>query len=187
MAVRAVPEQAVAQIVIVIVSAFWLAATEARPVLAFDFQTLMLLPVNRHLPEFVLPPIDDQAPGFSSSDLAGKVALINVFASWCLPCREEHAVLLDLTYRGVPVYGLNYKDAPAAARRWLETLGNPYLRTGADADGSVAESLELRGLPQTLVVDPSGRIAFVHVGAMTDADVRDIIFPLIKTLRDRAP
>jgi cytochrome c biogenesis protein CcmG/thiol:disulfide interchange protein DsbE len=110
-----------------------------------------------------------------------------VFASWCAPCREEHAILLDLAGRGVPLYGLNYKDTPAAVRRWLTTLGNPYLRTGADRDGSVANSLQLRGLPQTVVVDRSGRIAFVHVGAMTHSDVHDAILPLITTLRDRAP
>jgi cytochrome c biogenesis protein CcmG/thiol:disulfide interchange protein DsbE len=158
----------------------------ARMAPAFDFQDLMLMPVGRPLPEFVLTPIDDNEPGFSSAELAGQVALLNVFASWCAPCREEHAVLLDLADRGVPLYGLNYKDAPAAARRWLTTLGNPYLRTGADRDGSVANRLELRGLPQTVVVDRSGRIAFVHVGAMTDSDMRDIILPLIATLRDRA-
>jgi cytochrome c biogenesis protein CcmG/thiol:disulfide interchange protein DsbE len=152
-----------------------------------DFQTLMLMPVGRPLPEFVLAPIDDDEPGFSSADLAGQVALLNVFASWCAPCREEHAVLLDLADRGVPLYGLNYRDAPAAARRWLTTLGNPYHRSGADRDGSIAHGLELRGLPQTVVVDRSGRIAFVHIGAMTGLDVRDIILPLIATLRERAP
>ena len=177
---------AVARLFVLLLAIGWLAATGARPAPAFDFQTLMLLPMNQQLPEFALPPIDDGDPGFSSSDLAGQVALVNVFASWCPPCREEHGVLLDLAERGVPLYGLNYKDAPAAARRWLDTLGNPYLRTGADRDGHVAKSLELRGLPQTLVVDRAGRIAYVHVGAMTNADVRDIIFPLITTLRERA-
>lgn len=176
-----------ARLVVVFLAASALAAAAARSVPAFDFQTLMLLPVNQQLPEFALPPIDDEAPGFSSSDLAGQVALVNVFASWCPPCREEHEVLLDLAGGGVPLYGLNYKDAPAAARRWLDTLGNPYLRTGADRDGRVAQSLELRGLPQTLVVDASGRIAYVHVGAMTGTDVREIILPLIATLRERAP
>ena len=159
----------------------------ARMARAFDFQDLMLMPVGRPLPEFVLAPIEDDEPGLSSEDLAGQVALLNVFASWCAPCREEHAVLLDLADRGVPLYGLNYKDTPAAARRWLATLGNPYRRTGADRDGSVANSLELRGLPQTVVVDRLGRIAFVHVGAMTDSDMRDIILPLIATLSDHAP
>ena len=176
-----------ARLLVLFVAAWGLATAGARPAPALDFQTLMLLPVGRQVPDFTLPPIDDKAPGFSSSDLTGKVALVNVFASWCLPCREEHAVLLDLAARGVPVYGLNYKDPPAAARRWLETLGNPYVRTGSDRDGQVAESLELRGLPQTLVVDHCGRIAFVHVGAMTGADVHDTIFPLISTLRDKAP
>lgn len=175
----------VTRLFILVIAAWGLAAAGARPAPALDAQTLMLLPVGREVGDFALPPIDDQAPGFSSADLAGKVALVNVFASWCLPCREEHPVLLDLADRGVALYGLNYKDAPAAARRWLESLGNPYTRTGADADGSVAESLGLSGLPQTLIVDPSGRIAFVHVGAMTDADVRDIVYPLITTLRDR--
>jgi cytochrome c biogenesis protein CcmG, thiol:disulfide interchange protein DsbE len=177
---------AIARLFVLLLAACWLVAAGARPAPAFDFQTLMLLPVNQQLPEFALPPIDDEAPGFSSSDLAGEVVLVNIFASWCQPCREEHGVLLDLAERGVPIYGWNYKDAPAAARHWLEALGNPYLRVGADPDGSIAKSLELRGLPQTLLVDAGGRIAYVHVGAMTETDVRDIIFPLITTLRDRA-
>jgi cytochrome c biogenesis protein CcmG, thiol:disulfide interchange protein DsbE len=179
--------RAAARLFVLLVAAGWLAAAGVKLAPAFDFQTLMLLPVNQQLPEFTLPPIDGNEPGFSSSDLAGQVAVLNMFASWCPPCREEHGVLLDLADRSVPLYGLNYKDPPAAARRWLEMLGNPYLRTGADRDGSIAESLEMRGLPQTLVVDGAGQIAYVHVGAMTDADVRDIIFPLITTLRDRAP
>ena len=154
---------------------------------AFDFQTLMLLPVEQPLSAFTLPPIDDEAPGFSSSDLSGTVTLLNIFASWCAPCREEHGVLLDLAEQGVPVYGLNYKDSPAAARRWLQALGNPYLRTGADRDGGIAHMLELRGLPQTMVVDASGRIAYVHVGAMTKEDAHDIILPLITRLRQHAP
>ena len=82
-----------------------LASAGPRTAPAFNFQDLMLIPLGGPLPEFVLAPIDDDAPGFSSADLAGQVALLNVFASWCAPCREEHAVLLDLAERGVPCMG----------------------------------------------------------------------------------
>lgn len=174
--------------VFVLLLVFWcLAVAGARPTPALDFQLLMLSPIGGPLPEFTLPPLEGEKAGLSSADLSGQVALLNVFASWCAPCREEHPVLLDLAADGVPLYGLNYKDPPAAARRWLETLGNPYRRIGADHDGSVAASLDLRGLPQSVLVDKDGRIAYVHVGALTTTDVERIVRPLIATLRERAP
>ncbi len=159
----------------------------APPVWAFDVQTLMPIPANRQLPQFVLPPINSQEPGFSSADLAGEVVIVNIFASWCSPCREEHGVLMDLSDRGVPIFGVNYKDTPVAARHWLQTLGSPYRRTGADRNGRIAESMDLRGLPQTMVVDTAGRIAYVQVGAVTNEDAHDIILPLIARLRQEAP
>lgn len=153
-----------------------------NPALALDPQSLMLVPVGRPLPEFALPGIGGSGPGFSSTDLKGEVTLVNVFASWCAPCREEHPVLTDLAERGVPVYGINYKDPPDAAQRWLDRLGDPYRKTGADTDGAVADSLDLFGLPQTLVVDRDGTIAHVHVGAITEADASDTILPLVERL-----
>lgn len=147
----------------------------------------MLGPIGRPLPPFTLPPVDDSGSGLSSSDLIGEVSLLNVFASWCAPCREEHPVLLDLTRRGIAVYGLNYKDAPDAARRWLDRLGDPYRRAGADPDGRTADSLDLFGLPQTFVVDRNGIIAYVHTGAMTEADAVETIIPLVRRLRGDPP
>lgn len=167
----------------------WVVLTSwpASTATALDPQSLMLLPIGRPVPTFTVPPIDDEQPGFSSADLDGDVTMVNVFASWCGPCREEHPVLLDLAQRGVPIYGLNYKDDARAARRWLDTLGNPYRRTGADRDGDVADGLDLYGLPQTLVIDRDGTIAYVHVGAMTEEDVSETIMPAVERLRAAGP
>src|SRR3546814_677145 len=95
--------------------------------------------IGKPAPEFSLPPVQGRTLGLSTKDLYGHVSLVNVFASWCVACREEHPILLDLAADGsIPVYGLNYKDAPDDAARWLEEMGDPYARTGADISGRVA-------------------------------------------------
>ena len=95
--------------------------------------------VGKPVPKFSLPPVQGRTLGLSSADLTGEVSLVNVFASWCTACREEHPILMRLKDEGVvPVHGLNYKDRPEDAARWLDTLGDPYTRTGADRDGRVA-------------------------------------------------
>ncbi len=122
--------------------------------------------------------------GLASRDLKGEVTLVNVFASWCVSCREEHPVFMHLRNRGViPIHGLNYKDKPDDAATWLAELGDPYTRTGADLDGRVAIDWGVYGVPETFLVDREGRIAYKHIGPVTPQLVREKLMPLIEALR----
>lgn len=140
--------------------------------------------VGKPVPEFALPPVKGRALGLSSADLKGEVSLVNVFASWCVACREEHPGFLQLQREGfVPIHGLNYKDRPEDAARWLDTLGDPYTRTGADLDGRVAIDWGVYGVPETFVVDRDGRIAHKHIGPITPDVLEKKLRPLIAKLR----
>ena len=115
-------------------------------------------PIGEPVPEFALPPVEGRKLGLASDDLEGEVALVNVFASWCAACRDEHSLLMALAEEGVvPVHGLNYKDKPAQAKHWLDTLGDPYERTGADLNGRVGNKWGVYGLPETYLVDQDGK------------------------------
>ncbi|WP_292326858.1 DsbE family thiol:disulfide interchange protein [Mesorhizobium sp.] len=143
--------------------------------------------INKPVPEFSLAPVQGRTLGLSSSDLRGEVSLVNVFASWCLACREEHPVLLQLAASGtVPLHGLNYKDQPDDAARWLDAEGDPYTRTGADLTGRLAIDWGVYGVPETFVVSAEGRIAYKHIGAVTDEALQKTILPLIERLRAKA-
>lgn len=140
--------------------------------------------IGKSVPEFDLPPVKGRALGLASRDLEGEVSLVNVFASWCVACREEHAVLVDLARRHVvPIHGLNYKDKPDDAARWLAEWGDPYSRTGADLSGRVGIDWGVYGVPETFVVGSDGRIAYKHIGPLTHELVRDKLLPLIEDLR----
>lgn len=122
--------------------------------------------------------------GLSSANLKGEVSLVNVFASWCTECRAEHPVLMRLREENiVPIHGINYKDKPEDAREWLDNLGDPYTRTGADLDGRVAIEFGVYGVPETFVIDKAGRIAHKHIGAISPKDLNTEILPLIEALR----
>lgn len=143
--------------------------------------------IGRVVPDFSLPPVAGRSLGLSSDDLKGEVTLVNVFASWCAECRREHPLLMRLQQNGVvPVHGLNYKDKPDDARRWLDSLGDPYTRTGADLDGRVAIDLGVYGVPETFVIDRAGRIAHKHIGAMSPRALGESILPLVEALRRQA-
>lgn len=140
--------------------------------------------IGRPVPVFELPPVQGRTLGLSSTDLVGKVSLVNVFASWCVACRAEHPLLMALTAdRRVPIHGLNYKDAPADAAAWLDKLGDPYARTGADRNGRVAIDWGVYGVPETFVVSADGRIAYKHIGALTRRDLEETILPLVDRLQ----
>lgn len=140
--------------------------------------------IGKPVPAFGLPPVQGRTLGLSSGDLKGEVSLVNVFASWCTACRYEHPLFMRLKADGtVPIHGLNYKDAPADAAAWLDTLGDPYTRTGADRDGRVAIDWGVYGVPETFVVDRDGRIAHKHVGPLSAKDLQETILPLIERLR----
>ncbi|QID17920.1 DsbE family thiol:disulfide interchange protein [Nitrogeniibacter mangrovi] len=140
--------------------------------------------IGKPVPEFSLAPVQGRTLGLSTADLKGDVALVNVFASWCVACREEHPLLVDLARRGiVTIHGLNYKDKPEDAAAWLDSLGDPYTRTGADRDGRVAIDWGVYGVPETFVVGPDGRIAYKRIGPMTEAFIEETLIPMVRRLR----
>jgi len=137
--------------------------------------------IGKPVPEFSLPPVQGRTVGLSSGDLKGEVSLVNVFASWCTACRYEHPVFMGLKEDGiVPIHGINYKDRPQDAAKWLDDLGDPYTRTGADLDGRVSIEWGVYGVPETFVIDRDGRIVFKQVGPVTPEVYRDKIGPLIE-------
>ncbi len=140
--------------------------------------------IGKPVPEFSLPPVKGRVLGLSSADLKGEVSLVNVFASWCTACRAEHPLLMELKAKGiVPIHGLNYKDKPDDAEKWLAELGDSYTRTGADINGRVGIDWGVYGVPETYVIDRDGRIAYKQIGQLTPEILRDKIIPLIDELR----
>jgi len=142
--------------------------------------------IGKPVPQFDLPPVKGRSLGLSTADLSGDVSLVNVFASWCVACRQEHPLFMALKADGVvPIHGLNYKDRPDDAAKWLDTLGDPYTRTGADRDGRVAIDWGVFGVPETFVVTRDGRIAYRHIGPLTGDDLDKTIMPLVRRLRQQ--
>jgi cytochrome c biogenesis protein CcmG, thiol:disulfide interchange protein DsbE len=140
--------------------------------------------IGRPVQDFALPPVKGRSLGLAAGDLKGEVSLVNVFASWCVARREEHRLLMRLKAQGTgPIHGLNYKDKPDDAARWLDTMGDPYTRTGADINGRVAIDWGVYGVPETFVVDARGRIAFKQVGPITPEILERTILPLVAGLR----
>lgn len=143
--------------------------------------------IGKPVPAFDLPPVQGRKLGLSSADLKGEVSLVNVFASWCVACRAEHPLFMQLAAgKVVPIHGLNYKDAPADAADWLDTLGDPYTRTGADRTGRVAIDWGVTGVPETFVVDANGVVAYKQIGPVTQQALDETILPLIDRLRKEA-
>lgn len=144
--------------------------------------------IGKPVPDFSLPPMRGRSLGLATANLEGEVSLVNVFASWCVACREEHPLLMQISRdRVVPVHGLNYKDQPADAARWLDERGDPYTRTGTDLDGRVAIDWGVYGVPETFVIDRQGRIAYKHIGAITPAVWTQTLLPLIRRLHEGSP
>src|SRR6266567_1297752 len=142
--------------------------------------------IGKPVPVFSLPPVQGRTLGLSGTDLDGEVSLVNVFASWCVACRDEHPLFIRMKAESiVPIHGLNYKDRPADAARWLDTLGDPYTRTGADIDGRVAIDWGVYGVPETFVIAKDGRIAHKHIGPITPQALEQTILPLIRRLRQQ--
>ena len=141
--------------------------------------------IDKPLPAFDLPPLDAGGDGLATADVtAGGIGVLNVFASWCVPCRAEHPLLTEIAgWEGVTLYGINYKDAPADARAWLDELGDPYARIGADRDGRAGIELGVYGVPETFFVGPDGNIRYKHIGPITPAAMEKRIRPLIEHLR----
>ncbi|HTV45648.1 MAG TPA: DsbE family thiol:disulfide interchange protein [Stellaceae bacterium] len=139
--------------------------------------------INRPAPDFSLPGLYDPAQGLSRADLGPGVTLVNFFASWCLPCREEQGALMALAHRqGVTLDGIAYKDERAASRRFLAEFGNPYARVAVDRDGTTAINFGVYGVPETYVIDPSGRIRYRAVGPLSPQDIDQTILPMVARL-----
>jgi len=136
--------------------------------------------INKPAPEFTLPAVAGlDVPGFDTEALKGEVTLVNVFASWCVPCRAEHPVLSAIkSTTGVRMYGINQKDAPENATAFLTELGNPYDAVGADA-GRVSIDWGVYGVPETFVVDAQGVVTFKHVGPISPETAQSEILPAI--------
>lgn len=140
--------------------------------------------LDRPAPEFTLPALAGiDVPALSSASLKGRVSLVNVFASWCVPCRAEHPILMRLAKEnGVPVYGISYKDKAADSLKFLRELGNPYTAIGHDESGRVGIDWGVYGVPETFVIDRTGRIRHKHVGPISSKDLQDTLLPLIANL-----
>ncbi|HZT63726.1 MAG TPA: DsbE family thiol:disulfide interchange protein [Burkholderiales bacterium] len=142
--------------------------------------------IGKPAPHFELPELHQAARTFSERDMLGKVWVLNVWASWCVSCREEHPVLLDLAASGaVPVYGLNYKDRREDGLAWLKGMGDPYKISIFDFDGRVGIDYGVYGVPETYVIDKSGIIRYKRIGPLTPEIVKEKLLPLVREL-DRA-
>lgn len=133
--------------------------------------------IDRPLPAFELPALGGDAM-LTQADVAGEVALLNVWATWCVSCRVEHPYLQVLAGQGIPIYGLNYKDNDADALRWLAELGNPYRLTIADREGTLGLDLGVYGAPETYLIDAAGVVRYRHVGVVDETVWRAILEPV---------
>lgn len=139
--------------------------------------------VGKPAPAFALPQLHEAGKTLSTADMRGQVWLLNVWASWCVSCREEHPVLVDLARsKVVPIIGLNYKDQNPDALRWLAQFGDPYTLSITDADGRVGIDYGVYGVPETYVIDKAGTIRMKHIGPITPLVLQQKILPLVKEL-----
>lgn len=140
--------------------------------------------IGSPVPDFDLPPVQGRTLGLSGTDLKGEVSVVNVWASWCTECRIEHPLMMTIEERsGVPLHGINYKDRPADAANWLDSLGDPYTRIGADFNGRVSIDWGVYGVPETFVINKKGEIAYKLIGRITEKELNEKILPLIEKLK----
>lgn len=139
--------------------------------------------IGKPAPAFALTQLNDPEKTISPKDMLGQVWMLNVWASWCVSCRQEHPVLMDLSRQGVlPILGLNYKDGRAEGIAWLQQFGNPYLLSAFDAKGMVGIDYGVYGVPETFLIDKRGVIRLKHIGPVTPAVIAEKLLPLIKEL-----
>jgi cytochrome c biogenesis protein CcmG/thiol:disulfide interchange protein DsbE len=139
--------------------------------------------INKPAPHFELPQLHAPDKTFSGKDMLGKVWLLNVWASWCVSCREEHPVLMELAKTGaVPIYGLNYKDERKDGIGWLQRFGDPYQLSAYDIKGMVGIDYGVYGVPETYVIDKRGVIRFKKIGVVTPEILKQKILPLVNEL-----
>jgi cytochrome c biogenesis protein CcmG, thiol:disulfide interchange protein DsbE len=148
-----------------------------------DPQLLPSALINKPAPSFSLAGLDG-GQGVALAGFKGKVAIVNFFASWCAPCRDEHPLLMGLEKRvGVPLYGIAYKDKPADTEHFLKELGDPYNAIGVDENGRTAINFGVYGVPETYVIDKEGRIRKRFVGPLSERDIAQELLPLVQQLQ----
>ena len=141
--------------------------------------------IDKPAPSFAMEAVPELGvPGFDTARLQGEVTVVNVFASWCIPCRDEHPLLVALKeVTGVRLFGINQADAPENARAFLAELGNPYDAVGADRDRRISIDWGVYGVPETFVIDTRGIITFKHVGPLSPRAVETELLPAIEKAR----
>lgn len=138
--------------------------------------------IDKPMPTFSLPTVNDADKLINQDDLTGEVTLLNVWATWCVSCRVEHPYLVQLAKQGVKIVGVNYKDDVPEAQKWLKNLHNPYVYSIVDADGRLGIDLGVFGAPETYVLDREGVIRYKHVGVIDDKVWNEQIKPIVKSL-----
>ena len=142
--------------------------------------------IDKPAPAFTLPQLHDANKRFSTQDMKGQVWLLNVWASWCGACKDEHPVLMELSRAEiVPIYGLDYKDKREDGEFTLNRAGDPYTLTIFDADGKVGFDYGVYGVPETYVIDKQGIIRYKLIGAVTPQNLRENILPLVAELNKK--
>tara|TARA_R110001583_G_scaffold167425_2_gene320222 strand:- start:6678 stop:7211 length:534 start_codon:yes stop_codon:yes gene_type:complete len=140
--------------------------------------------VGKPVPQFELPWLEKPGQTLTQEVLKGKVSLLNVWATWCPSCRTEHPFLMELAHRrGIPIYGIDYKDKVPAANKWLSELGNPYVANVVDEKGSLGLDLGVYGAPETYIVDQNGVIRYRHAGPLNDAIWKRNLLPVFQQLQ----
>jgi len=151
--------------------------------LSNDPRKLPSMLIDKPTPTFTLASLEGDGGGLSSDDLKGKIALLNIFASWCAGCRVEHPMLMALAQKsGIPIYGVSWKDDRVSGARWLKANKSPYVRVGDDQSGRLGIDLGVTGVPETFVIDRTGRIRYRHAGPITDDVWRESFEPLLAEL-----
>ena len=141
--------------------------------------------IGKSVPEFSLPKLYDNSAQFTNKDFLGKVSVLNVWATWCFACKQEHPALLELAKRNIaPIYGLNYKDDADKAKLYLRDFGNPFVANAFDEAGRVAIDWGVYGAPETFLIDKKGIIRHKHIGPLTLNDLDNKIQPLILQLKN---
>jgi cytochrome c biogenesis protein CcmG/thiol:disulfide interchange protein DsbE len=168
-------------VLVALVAAFWSGLQRDPTIVPSPF-------IGKPAPQFDLPSLVDPAQRVRTADFAGQVWVLNVWGTWCAGCLQEHPSLLALQAQGgVPIVGLDWKDDPQAARRWLQERGDPYVATAVDADGRAAIDWGVYGAPETFVVDKRGIVRHKHTGPLLAADLEHSLLPLLAQLRAESP
>ena len=142
--------------------------------------------IGKPAPAFTLPQLKEPGKQFSAEQMKGKVWLLNVWSSWCVSCREEHPLLVELSQQNiVPIYGLDYKDKREDGLGWLDRGGNPYVLSASDIEGRVGIDYGVYGVPETYVIDKEGVIRYKEIGPVTPQSLQNKILPLVAQLQSK--